>query len=360
MSGPENSNDTEGLQPQTVSPLDADRIDDLVGRAKAAVAAAGSVAELKQARTDHSGEKSPLALANREIGTLPGDQRKQAGKIIGQARGEVNKAFKLREEELSAAELEAALRAEREDVTASVEVAPRGAMHPITGMVDKISDIFTAMGWQVAEGPELEAEWLNFDALNINPDHPARSEQDTVYVDPLSDHLLLRTQTSPVQIRTMLTQQPPIHIVAPGKTFRNDEYDATHLPVFHQVEGLCIDKGITLGHLRGTVEHFGRQLFGNVEFRWRFNYFPFTEPSAEVDLRWPDSSELSGWVEWGGCGVVNPRVLRACGIDPDVHSGFAFGMGIERALMLRNGVSNMRDMAEGDVRFSHALVGGAR
>jgi phenylalanyl-tRNA synthetase alpha chain len=232
-------------------------------------------------------------------------------------------------------------------------------------MHEKIADVFVAMGWEVAEGPVVEAEWLNFDALNLGPDHPARTMQDTFWTEPAEHHLVLRTQTSPVQARAMLTRTPPIYVVSPGRVFRTDEYDATHSPMFHQVEGLCIDEGITMAHLKGTLDHFAASMFGEgISTRFRPSYFPFTEPSAEVDLRCfvcrglhPAVDDCrtckgEGWIEWGGCGVVNPRVLTACGVDNDRYTGFAFGMGIDRTLMFRHGVADMRDMFEGDVRFS--------
>src|SRR5437899_2703869 len=223
------------------------------------------------------------------------------------------------------------------------------------------------MGYEVEEGPELEAEWYNFDALNIAPDHPARTMQDTFFVDPPGSGLVLRTHTSPVQARTMLTRKPPIYVICPGRTYRTDELDATHAPVFSQVEGLVVDDGITMAHLRGTLDHFATEMFGEgIVTRLRPSYFPFTEPSAEVDIRCfvcrgqsvgnPDrpcrTCGSEGWIEWGGCGMVNPRVLIACGIDPERYTGFAFGMGIERTLMFRSGVEDMRDMVEGDVRFT--------
>jgi phenylalanyl-tRNA synthetase alpha chain len=224
------------------------------------------------------------------------------------------------------------------------------------------------MGWEVAEGPIVEAEWLNFDALNLGPDHPARTMQDTFWTEPADHHLVLRTHTSPVQARTMLTRTPPIYVVCPGRVFRTDEYDATHSPMFHQVEGLVVDEGITMAHLKGTLDHFATQLFGEgITTRFRPSYFPFTEPSAEVDLRCfvcrgtvPEVESCrtckgEGWIEWGGCGVVNPRVLTACGIDPERYTGFAFGMGIDRTLMFRHGASDLRDFFEGDVRFSSAF-----
>jgi phenylalanyl-tRNA synthetase alpha chain len=218
------------------------------------------------------------------------------------------------------------------------------------------------MGWEIAEGPEVESEWFNFDALNLGVDHPARQMQDTFFVDPPDAGLVLRTHTSPVQVRSMLERDLPLYIVCPGKVFRTDELDATHSPVFHQIEGLAVAEGLTMAHLRGTLDHFVEALFGHgLETRLRPSYFPFTEPSAELDFRCfvcGGSDEScrtcggTGWIEWGGCGMVNPSVFRACGIDPDRYTGFAFGMGIERALMLRHGVRDMREMVEGDVRFS--------
>ncbi|MGC3993673.1 MAG: phenylalanine--tRNA ligase subunit alpha [Propionicimonas sp.] len=363
------------MAPDQPADLSQNAIDRVVADALAAFAAAGTSAELKAARLAHAGERSPLALANRAIGTIPGPERKDAGQRLGAARAAVNTALAAREEEIGAAELALRLVEERIDVTLPVELGPQGARHPITALMDLMGDVFVAMGWEIAEGPEAEAEWLNFDALNTRPDHPARSTTDTLFVEPLANHVLLRTQTSPVQARTMLDREPPIYIVCPGKVYRADEFDATHVPVFHQLEGLCVDKGITLAHLKGTLDHLARSMFGDdIATRMRPHYFPFTEPSAEVDLQCfvchgasvgnPDAPcrtcKSQGWIEWGGCGVVNPRVLVACGIDPEVYSGFAFGMGIERTLMFRNNAADMRDMVEGDVRFSRSLKGMAR
>lgn len=350
-------------------------IEKLVADALAAFAAAASGAELKDARLAHAGERSPLALANRAIGTLPGPERKDAGQRLGSARAAVARALSAREAEVGAAELEQRLAAERIDVTLPVALGPEGARHPITALMDLMGDVFVAMGWEIAEGPEAEGEWLNFDALNIGPDHPARGTTDTLFVAPVENHVVLRTHTSPVQVRTMLDRPLPIYVVCPGKVYRADEFDATHVPVFHQIEGLCVDKGISLAHLKGTLDHLARSMFGDdIETRMRPHYFPFTEPSAEVDLKCfvckgasvgnldapCRTCKSQGWIEWGGCGVVNPRVLAACGIDTDLYSGFAFGMGIERTLMFRNNAADMRDMVEGDVRFSRSLKGVAR
>ncbi len=369
MSGPNTSYD-----PVQVAPLHAEHVEAMVAEALAAFAAATSVAELKQARSAHAADRSPIALANREIGALPPQARKDAGARIGKARGQINAALKAREAEISTAELARTLVEERVDVTLPVAEHAPGAVHPITGLMALVEDVFVGMGWEVAEGPELEAEWLNFDALNFIPDHPARTLQDTLFVEPEGGGLVMRTHTSPVQARSLLTRELPVYVICPGKTYRADEYDATHVPVFHQIEGLVVDRGITLGHLRGTLDHFAQSMFGDVRTRMRPHYFPFTEPSAEVDLECfvchgdsvgnPDrpcrTCKSEGWIEWGGCGIVNPRVLAACGVDPDVYSGFAFGMGVERTLQVRNDAADMRDMVEGDVRFSRSLLGAAR
>ena len=248
------------------------------------------------------------------------------------------------------------------DVTAPVGRRRLGARHPLELISERIGDIFVAMGWEIAEGPEVESEWFNFDALNLGIDHPARQMQDTFFVDPADAGLVLRTHTSPVQVRSMLERDLPLYIVCPGKVFRTDELDATHSAVFHQVEGLAVAEGLTMAHLRGTLDHFVEALFGaGLETRLRPSYFPFTEPSAELDFRCfacfgadvqCRTCGGTGWIEWGGCGMVNRDVFTACGIDPDRYTGFAFGMGIERALMLRHGVKDMREMVEGDVRFS--------
>ncbi len=369
MSGPNKSYD-----PVQVTPLDAANVEAMVGQALAAFASATSVATLKLARIAHAGDRSPIALANREIGALPPQAKKEAGMRIGQARGRISQALHDREAEISAVELARVLVEEAVDVTLPTELAPVGAVHPVTALMDTMCDVFVGMGWEVAEGPELEAEWLNFDALNFVPDHPARTMQDTLFAVPADSGIVLRTHTSPVQARTLLDRELPVYVVCPGRVYRADEFDATHLPVFHQIEGLVVDQGITMGHLRGTLNAFARAMFGDVRTRMRPNYFPFTEPSAEVDLECfvchgssvgdpakpCRTCNSEGWIEWGGCGIVNPRVLRACGVDPDVYSGFAFGMGVDRTLMFRNNCADMRDMIEGDVRFSRSLVGTAR
>jgi phenylalanyl-tRNA synthetase alpha chain len=360
MSGPNTDYD-----PVEVTPLRADEVDAMRDAALAAIEHAADLEQLKEVRLAHAGDRSPLALANREIGALPPQARKEAGQRVGQARGAVNQALAARTVVLEAEHEERMLATETVDVTLPVDRAARGARHPITTGSELIADVFVAMGWEVAEGPVVEAEWLNFDALNLGADHPARTMQDTFWAEPADHHVVLRTHTSPVQARTMLTRTPPIYVVCPGRVFRTDEYDATHSPMFHQVEGLCVDEGITMAHLKGTLDHFATAMFGEgIDTRFRPSYFPFTEPSAEVDLRCfvcrgaefavesCRTCKGEGWIEWGGCGVVNPRVLIACGVDAERYTGFAFGMGIDRTLMFRHGVTDLRDFFEGDVRFS--------
>ncbi|MEU8138569.1 phenylalanine--tRNA ligase subunit alpha [Streptodolium elevatio] len=366
MSAPNKSYD-----PVEVESLKPEEVDKARDAALAAFAAAGDLDALHEAKIAHTGDRSPLALANREIGALPPHAKAEAGKRVGQARGAVNQALAARRAELEAERDARVLVEETVDVTLPWDRAQRGARHPLTTLAERVGDVFVAMGYEVAEGPEVEAEWYNFDALNIAPDHPARTMQDTFFVqaaDGTADSgVVLRTHTSPVQIRTMLTRTPPIYVICPGRVYRTDELDATHTPVFGQVEGLAVDKGLTMAHLKGTLDHFASSMFGEgIVTRMRPSYFPFTEPSAEVDLQCfvcrgasvgdPDNPcrtcRSEGWIEWGGCGMVNPRVLVACGIDPGEYSGFAFGMGLERTLMFRHNVEDMRDMVEGDVRFT--------
>ena len=354
--------------------IDGAAVDRLVAEAEVAFEAAETSEDLRAQKIVHSGPQSPVALAHRMLGTLPFEERKTAGALLGAARQRIAEVYAARGNEIAARELAVRLEAERVDMTLPVQVAPVGAPHPITALMEQMGDVFVGMGWEIAEGPEAEASWLNFDALNIPATHPVRAESDTLFVDPVENHLVMRTHTSPVQIRTLLSHPLPVYVVCPGKAFRTDDLDATHAPVFHQIEGLAVDKGLTLGHLRGTLDHLAAVMFGGVRTRIRPSYFPFTEPSAEMDLQCfvchgesagnPDrpcrTCNSEGWIEWGGCGVVNPRVLAAAGVDTAVYTGFAFGMGIERTLMFRNGAADMRDMVEGDIRFSQSLKGGAR
>jgi phenylalanyl-tRNA synthetase alpha chain len=325
----------------------------VVDSALAAVSAATDSASLKRVRAEHLAEASPLARLNASLRDVPNDQKAAAGKLVGQARARVNQAFEAKEQEITVAENARRLAEEAVDVTAVPTRWQAGARHPLSLLQERVTDVFVGMGWEVAEGPELESEWFNFDALNFDEDHPARAMQDTFFVEPTNSHLVLRTHTSPVQLRALLGNDLPLYRIAPGRVYRTDELDATHTPVFHQIEGIAVDKGLTMAHLRGTLDHFVQAMFGDgAKVRLRPNYFPFTEPSAELDLWHPTFKEGPRWIEWGGCGMVNPNVLRSAGIDPDEYTGFAFGVGVERALMFRNDVQDMRDMVEGDVRFS--------
>jgi phenylalanyl-tRNA synthetase alpha chain len=322
-----------------------------VKQALLAISSANNLDELKSARIAHMGDKAPIALASRALGSLPVGDRAIMGKTIGEARSRVALAVEERTSILEAERDVKVLHEEIVDITLPAQRRHRGGLHPITILKNEISDFFIAQGYGVAEGPELEAEWLNFEALNMPADHPARSMQDTFFVEPIDAHLVLRTHTSPVQIRTMLENQPPIYVICPGRTFRADELDATHSPVFHQVEGLVVDRGITMAHLKGTLDLFARKMFGGeVTTRLRPSFFPFTEPSTEVDVFFNGR-----WIEWGGGGMVNPRVLKACGVDTETFSGFAFGMGLERTLMVRHGITDMHDIVEGDIRFTRAF-----
>ncbi|MEU2157477.1 phenylalanine--tRNA ligase subunit alpha [Streptomyces sp. NPDC019396] len=373
MSAPNKSYDP--VEVETLKPEEIERMRD---EALAAFAAAGDLDALHEAKIAHTGPASPLALANREIGALPPHAKAEAGKRVGQARGAVNKGLAARQTELEAERDTRVLVEEAVDVTLPYDRTTGGARHPLTTLMERIEDVFTAMGYEVAEGPEVESEWLNFDALNIAADHPARGEQDTFFVRgtgaPVGadaadqgSGVVLRTHTSPVQVRSMLDREPPLYVICPGRVYRTDDLDATHTPVFHQVELLAVDEGLTMADLKGTLDHMVQALFGEgMKTRLRPNFFPFTEPSAEMDMVCyvcrgesvgnPDrpcrTCSSEGWIELGGCGMVNPKVLVACGVDPEKYSGFAFGFGIERMLMFRHNVDDMRDMVEGDVRFT--------
>jgi phenylalanyl-tRNA synthetase alpha chain len=355
----------DNYDPKQVAALDPEALRGAVEDAERAFGAATDLAALTVLRSTHLGDRSPVLSARREIGALPPQAKAEAGKRVNEARVAVQAAFDARRAVLTAERDARVLAEERVDVTLPYDRVARGARHPITQISERIADVFTGMGWEVAEGPEVEAAWFNFDALNFGKDHPARAMQDTFYVagkdgDPAGgagdEALVLRTHTSPVQVRALLERPLPVYVICPGRTFRTDELDATHTPVFHQVEGLAVAEGITMAHLKGTLDAFARAMFGSTSTtRLRPSYFPFTEPSAEVDVWFPEKKGGAGWVEWGGCGMVNPNVLRACGVDTERYTGFAFGMGLERTLQFRNGLPDMRDLTEGDVRFTSAF-----
>ena len=316
-----------------------------------AIAGASDLSDLKSVKIEHLGDKSPLSKASQALGKIAAEEKAAFGKVVGSAKAEVSAAYEARLKVLEAERDSRVLIEERVDVTLPASNIPKGGLHPLTILTNEISDLFIGLGYRVAEGPELEAEWLNFDALNIPADHPARTMQDTFFIEPLDSKLVLRTHTSPVQIRTMLENKPPIYVICPGRTYRADELDATHTPVFSQVEGLVIDRGITMADLKGTLDYFAQSIFGpDVKTRLRPSFFPFTEPSAEVDFFFNGR-----WIEWGGCGMVNPKVLEVCGIDTTEFSGFAFGMGLERTLMVRHGITDMHDIVEGDTRFTRSF-----
>ena len=360
MSGP-NTN----FDPVEVAALDPAAIDEAVAQALAAAAAATSLEELKAARTTHQGDRAALALANREIGALPPSAKAEAGKRVGQARGRVAQAYAARQAELEAERDERILVEEAIDVTLPTGRRPLGRRHPTELMSQRIADVFVGMGWEIAEGPEVEAEWFNFDALNFDADHPARQMQDTFYVDPPQTGLVLRTHTSPVQARALLERGVPLYIACLGRVFRTDELDATHMPAFHQVEGLAVDKGITMANLRGTLDRLAAELFGEgITTRLRPSYFPFTEPSAEMDIsclicesKGCNVCKHTGWVEILGSGMVHPKVLENFGIDSNKYTGFAFGMGVERICQLKYQVNDLRLYSQNDVRFLKQFTG---
>jgi phenylalanyl-tRNA synthetase alpha chain len=311
--------------------------------------AAASVDELRGLETELLGKRSALVEQRKRLGGLDPDERKVVGEQLNATRGALEEALAARRAALEGDERRTRFEAERLDLTEVVARSLRGHLHPVTQAQQRLEDVFVGMGYSIAEGPEVETDWYNFEALNIPPAHPARSMWDTLYVD-LGEpgHVLLRTHTSPVQVRVMQRQEPPIYVVAPGRVYRRDTADATHMPVFHQIEGLVVDRNITFADLAGTLDAFTTAFFGQeAKSRLRPSYFPFTEPSAEYDVYTP----VHGWLELGGCGMVHPEVFRAVGIDPEEWTGFAFGFGIDRFTLLFNEVDDLRDLWSNDVRF---------
>ena len=298
------------------------------------------------------GRRSTLSDAKRRLGEIDPAERAAAGRRLNDARSRIESAVAAARERLAASERARRYEAERLDLTEQLPqtlALSRGRLHPVTQARDRLEDVFVSMGYTVAEGPEVETAWYNFEALNIPDWHPARGSFDTIFVNlGEPEEVMLRSHTSPVQIRVMETTKPPIYIVAPGRTFRADTADATHLPAFNQIEGLAVDRNITMGDLAGTIDEFVRAFFGGeVKSRLRPSYFPFTEPSAEFDISRPDGS----WLELGGCGMVHPNVLRNCGIDPEQWQGFAFGFGIDRLAVMRHQIDDIREFVNNDVRF---------
>jgi phenylalanyl-tRNA synthetase alpha chain len=317
--------------------------------AEEASLAASTVDELAKVQNQFLGKKSELVAAKKALGSIPENERATAGKEINETRVNIESILDQRRAGIEEAEWETHFANDVTDLTEVLNPITRGHLHLITQARDQLEDVFVGMGFTVAEGPEVETAWYNFEALNIPDWHPARGNFDTIFVDLGEDEeVMLRSHTSPVQIRTMEEQRPPIYIVAPGRTFRTDSADATHLPAFNQIEGLVIDKGITMGDLAGTIDSFVQAFFGEeVKSRLRPSYFPFTEPSAEFDISRPDGS----WLELGGCGMVHPNVLENCGIDPEEWQGFAFGFGIDRLVSMRYQLDDIRELVLNDARF---------
>jgi phenylalanyl-tRNA synthetase alpha chain len=324
----------------------------VLAAALGAVAGASSLDELRAATNAATGKKGSLTALKSALGREPdADRRRDAGRAINDAMTALAGAVDARERELKLQSFAGAVEADRLDLTeVLLRGAPRrGRMHLVTQAIERLEDVFVGLGFVVAEGPEVETDFHNFEALNMPPSHPARSMWDTLFVEAEPEgSVVLRTHTSPVQIRVMQEWPPPIYAVMPGRVFRKETPDATHMPVFHQIEGLVVDRGITFAHLAGTIESFTKAFFGDkFTSRLRPSYFPFTEPSAEFDIRRPDGS----WIELGGCGMVHPRVLQASGLDPEEWGGFAFGFGIDRMAKERHGVEDIREMYSNDVRF---------
>jgi phenylalanyl-tRNA synthetase alpha chain len=337
-----------------------DDLDKLRDELTSAVAAAADTAALDQVRVEALGKKGRITAMMKGLGAMDPDQRREAGQALNVVKSEIAEAIEARKADLESSALDAQLMDERIDVTLPVRPESEGRIHPISQTIDEVVAIFGEMGFTVAEGPEIEEDWYNFTALNIPPEHPARQEHDTFYLPGEKDgnRMVLRTHTSPVQIRTMQKSEPPIRIIVPGRTYRCD-YDATHSPMFHQVEGLVIDKTSHMGHLKGCVQEFCRAYFGveDLPVRFRPSYFPFTEPSAEMDIGCTrEGGEFSighgdDWLEILGCGMVNPKVLENCGIDSNEYQGFAFGIGLERITMLKYGIPDLRTFFESDLRW---------
>lgn len=313
-------------------------------------------ADLSEIRVKYLGKKGELTAVLRSMGSLSPEERPAFGQRANEVRAQIEAEIERRQTEMKSAMRDRALRAEKLDVTVPGEDVPFGHIHPLSRVQHEIEDIFIGMGYSIAEGPEVELDYYNFQALNIPPEHPARDTQDTFYI---TDNVLLRSQTSPVQVHVMEKERPPIRILSPGRVYRSDAVDATHSPLFHQIEGLVVDRGVTMGDLKGTLAMFARRMFGSdTKIRFRPHHFPFTEPSAEVDVscfacggKGCRFCKGEGWIEILGAGMVHPNVLSGCSIDPEEYSGFAFGLGVERVALLKYHIDDMRLLYENDVRF---------
>lgn len=348
-----------------MDPNDAHRVlDQELARGRDLIAGVSSLEALEDATSSILGRKTPLAEVQRSLGSIPEDARRELGRRVNDAYAELRAAVDGRRRELESGADAGLLQRDAVDVTLPGRRPRPGSLHPLTLVEDRIVDVFTRMGYRVAEGPEIEDDWHNFEALNIPADHPARTMKDSLFVDVPG--LLLRTETSAVQIRTMQSQDPPVYVVAPGRTYRREAVDATHLSVFHQVEGLAVAEGITFADLKGTLEAFAREMFGErARVRLNPDYFPFVEPGCQVAVSCFVCDGVgcrvcgNGWLELLGAGMVHPKVLENCGYDSERYTGFAFGLGIERVAMVRYGVNDMRLFVEGDVRFLEQFEGAA-
>lgn len=329
---------------------------EIVNAAKEAVAACSEESQIENLRVQYLGKKGQLTALLKQMGSLSAEERPKVGALVNQAKQELEDLISQKKQELKIKAQENKLREETIDITMPAKEIKAGKLHPLNTVLDDMINIFQSMGFDVVDGPEVETDHYNFECLNVPADHPARDMQDTFY---LGENLLLRTQTSAAQIRTMETRKPPIRVICPGRVFRADEVDATHSPVFHQIEGLVVDKGVTMCDLKGVLEEFAREIYGNdTKVKFRPSFFPFTEPSVEVDVTCSECGgkgcrvcKGSGWIEILGAGMVHPNVLRSCGIDPDVYSGFAFGIGLDRLTTTRYKISDIRLLFENDKRF---------
>ncbi len=332
------------------------KLEEIRAKAKEELSKANAIENLEELRVKYAGKKGELTSILKQMGKLSPEERPVIGQLANEVRSYIESAIETKKAELAEEKLKLQLEEEKIDVTLPSNTEPLGHKHPLSIVLDEIKEIFVGMGFEIVEGPEVEYDYYNFEALNIPKDHPARDTQDTFYIN---DNIVLRTQTSPVQIRVMEKKKPPIRIISPGRVFRSDAVDATHSPLFHQIEGLVVDKDITFADLKGTLETFIKRLYGDDSIvRFRPHHFPFTEPSAEVDVQCFSCKgagcrvcKNEGWIEILGCGMVHPKVLENCGIDPEEYSGFALGLGLERVAMRRYGVDDMRLFFENDTRF---------
>ena len=337
-----------------------EKINSILTIAKEKLNSANEMQALEDLRVKYLGKKGELTGLLKQLGSLSAEERPKVGQLVNQAKQELDEKIKEKVAEIKEAELQKRLEKEKIDVTMPGKRTNIGYKHPLSQVLDELKEIFMGMGFSVVEGPEVELDYYNFEALNLPKDHPARDTQDTFYI---SENTLLRTQTSPVQVRVMEKQKPPLRIISPGRVYRSDEVDANHSPLFHQIEGLAVDKGITMGDLKGTLETFAKRLYGeDAVVRFRPHHFPFTEPSAEMDIQCFSCGgkgcrlcKNEGWIEILGCGMVHPKVLENCGIDPEEYQGFAFGIGLERIVMRKFKIDDMRLLYENDMKFFESI-----